>query len=95
MSMRNEPCWPISCEMTLAVPLLGPFGETGSLLSEAKKKHRDAVSYTGYETTVIEELGDVLWYLTAVAHHGGLSLSELAHRVDQKPVAEPSNVLPI
>ena len=82
-------------EMTLAVPLLGPFGETGSLLSEAKKKHRDAVSYTGYETTVIEELGDVLWYLTAVAHHGGLSLSELAHRVDQKPVAEPSNVLPI
>ena len=63
----------------LAVPLLGLFGETGSLLSEAKKKHRDAVSYTGYETTVIEELGDVLWYLTAVAHRGGLSLSELAH----------------
>jgi hypothetical protein len=33
----------------LAIPLLGLFGETGSLLSEAKKKHRDAVSYTGYE----------------------------------------------
>jgi NTP pyrophosphatase (non-canonical NTP hydrolase) len=63
----------------LAVPLLGLFGETGSLLSEAKKKHRDAVSYTGYESTVIEELGDVLWYLTAVAHRGGLSLGELAH----------------
>jgi hypothetical protein len=30
----------------LAIPLLGLFGETGSLLSEAKKKHRDAVSYT-------------------------------------------------
>jgi NTP pyrophosphatase (non-canonical NTP hydrolase) len=63
----------------LAIPLLGLFGETGSLLSEAKKKHRDAVSYTGYESTVIEELGDVLWYLTAVAHRGGLSLGELAH----------------
>jgi NTP pyrophosphatase (non-canonical NTP hydrolase) len=67
---------------TLAVPLLGLFGETGSLLSEAKKKHRDAVSYTGYEHTVIEELGDVLWYLTAVAHRGGLSLSELAYHCD-------------
>jgi NTP pyrophosphatase (non-canonical NTP hydrolase) len=66
----------------LAVPLLGLFGETGSLLSEAKKKHRDAVSYTGYESTVIEELGDVLWYLTAVARRGGLSLGELAHNRD-------------
>jgi NTP pyrophosphatase (non-canonical NTP hydrolase) len=66
----------------LAVPLLGLFGETGSLLSEAKKKHRDAVSYTGYESTVIEELGDVLWYLTAVARRGSLSLGELAHNRD-------------
>ena len=81
-------------EMTLAVPLLGPFGETGSLLSEAKKKHRDAVSYTGYETTVIEELGDVLWYLTAVAHHGGLSLSELAHRWTRNPLQSPQTCYP-
>jgi NTP pyrophosphatase (non-canonical NTP hydrolase) len=66
----------------LAIPLLGLFGETGSLLSEAKKKHRDAVSYTGYECTVIEELGDVLWYLTAVARRGGLSLADLAHNRD-------------
>ena len=57
--------------VALSVALLGLFGETGSLLSEAKKKHRDAISYTGYEATVIEELGDVLWYLTAVAHRGG------------------------
>ncbi len=69
-------------EVALGVPLLGLFGETGSLLSEAKKKHRDAVSYTGYEATVIEELGDVLWYLAAVAHRGGLSLAELAYHRD-------------
>ena len=68
--------------VTLEVPLLGLFGETGSLLSEAKKKHRDAVSYVGYESAVIEELGDVLWYLTAVAHRGGVSLAELAHYED-------------
>ena len=95
MSMRNEPCWPISWRNDTRGPAAGAVRRNGESLSEAKKKHRDAVSYTGYETTVIEELGDVLWYLTAVAHHGGLSLSELAHRVDQKPVAEPSNVLPI
>jgi hypothetical protein len=40
----------------LAFPLLGLFGEAGSLLSEAKKKHRDAVSYIGYEAAVVEEL---------------------------------------
>jgi NTP pyrophosphatase (non-canonical NTP hydrolase) len=67
----------------LAFPLLGLFGETGSLLSEAKKKHRDAASYTGYEATVVEELGDVLWYLTTVAARAGLSLAEIAHNRDK------------
>ena len=62
-----------------AFPLLGLFGETGSLFSAARKKHRDAASYTGYEATVVEELGDVLWYLTIVAARAGLSLAEIAH----------------
>jgi hypothetical protein len=62
----------------LAFPLLGLFGESGSLLSEAKKKHRDSASYVGYEASVVEEVGDVLWYLTAVAAHGGFSLADIA-----------------
>jgi NTP pyrophosphatase (non-canonical NTP hydrolase) len=82
-------------DATLAVPLLGLFGETGSLLSEAKKKHRDAVSYTGYESAVIEELGDVLWYLTAVARRGGLSLAELAHHYDGTDRATADFALPL
>jgi NTP pyrophosphatase (non-canonical NTP hydrolase) len=44
----------------LAFPLLGLFGEVGSLLSEVKKKQRDPDSYVGYKHSVIEELGDVL-----------------------------------
>ncbi|WP_339033543.1 nucleoside triphosphate pyrophosphohydrolase family protein [Bradyrhizobium symbiodeficiens] len=52
---------------SLAFPLLGLFGETGSLLSEVKKKHRDRASYIGYAAAVVDELGDVLWYLTVVA----------------------------
>jgi hypothetical protein len=32
----------------------------------------------GYATAVVEELGDVLWYLSAVAARAGLSLSDVA-----------------
>lgn len=63
---------------SLTFPLLGLFGETGSLLSEVKKKQRDRASYLGYAAAVVEELGDVLWYLTIVAARGGLTLSDVA-----------------
>jgi hypothetical protein len=63
---------------SLTFPLLGLFGETGSLLSEVKKKQRDRASYIGYAGAVVEELGDVLWYLTAVAARGGLTLGDIA-----------------
>lgn len=57
---------------SLSFPLLGLFGETGSLLSEVKKKQRDRASYLGYAGAVVEELGDVLWYLSTVAARGEL-----------------------
>ncbi|MHB0670023.1 hypothetical protein [Roseomonas mucosa] len=60
---------------SLAFPLLGLFGETGSLLSEVKKKQRDRASYRGYAGAVVEELGDVLWYLAAVASRADVPLS--------------------
>lgn len=60
---------------SLSYPLLGLFGETGSLLSVVKKKQRDRASYLGYSAAVVEELGDVLWYLSAVARRGGIQLS--------------------
>jgi hypothetical protein len=34
-------------DKTLAFPLLGLFGEVGTLLSVVKKKQRDAASYIG------------------------------------------------
>lgn len=68
---------------SLAFPLLGLFGETGSLLSEVKKKQRDPIAYLGYEETVLEELGDVLWYLAAVANRAHLSLADLAINLDR------------
>ncbi len=62
---------------SLAFPLLGLFGETGSLLSEVKKKQRDRASYLGYASAVVEELDDVLWYLSTVAARGGITLGDV------------------
>ena len=62
----------------LAFSMLGLFGEVGSLLSEAKKKQRDAASYLGYAVAVAEEFGDVLWYLSAIARRSRMSLADIA-----------------
>jgi NTP pyrophosphatase (non-canonical NTP hydrolase) len=62
----------------LMIPLLGLAGETGTLLSEFKKKIRDKESYEGFQERAEEELGDVLWYLANLATHLGLSLSDIA-----------------
>lgn len=69
---------------SLAFPLLGLFGETGSLLSELKKKQRDSASYRGYSAAVAEELGDVLWYLATIARRGGVPLSAVAAHIFRK-----------
>jgi NTP pyrophosphatase (non-canonical NTP hydrolase) len=63
--------------------LLGLFGESGTLMDEVKKKQRDTRSYVGYERSVVEELGDVLWYLSNIADRGGLSLSAIARHAMQ------------
>jgi NTP pyrophosphatase (non-canonical NTP hydrolase) len=64
----------------LETAVLGLFGEVGTLVSALKKKRRDADAYFGYHTAVSEEMGDVLWYASAVARRGGTSLAEVADR---------------
>src|SRR5712692_8936743 len=64
-------------DRALAFPLLGLFGEVGSLLSELKKKQRDADSYVGYEDSVLEEFGDVLWYFANISQRANLPLDAL------------------
>jgi NTP pyrophosphatase (non-canonical NTP hydrolase) len=72
-------------ETSLAFPLLGLFGEAGTLLSVVKKKQRDAATYLGYAPHVVEEFGDVLWYFAVVAHRGGVLLSDLANNLSCGP----------
>jgi NTP pyrophosphatase (non-canonical NTP hydrolase) len=66
--------------------LLGLFGEIGTLMDEVKKKQRDSRSYVGYEGSVIEELGDVLWYLTNIADRPGLALSAIARHANREAI---------
>jgi NTP pyrophosphatase (non-canonical NTP hydrolase) len=72
-----------SPDSSLAFPLLGLFGEAGSLLSVVKKKQRDKAAYLGYTPHVIEELGDVLWYFSVVASRGGVALSDIANNINR------------
>lgn len=62
----------------LAYPLLGLAGEVGELVSEYKKRLRAGDSYEGFAEEVSEELGDLLWYVAALARTLGLSLSDVA-----------------
>lgn len=61
-------------------PLLGLVGEVGSLVSALKKRRRDTDGFFGYHEHVVEELGDVLWYVSAIARRGGTSLVEVMGR---------------
>lgn len=60
------------------LPLLGLAGEAATLLSAYKKHLRDGPVYSLYKEEVAEELGDTLWYLSTMASHYGLRLSEIA-----------------
>lgn len=67
-------------EPKLETALLGLVGEVGSLVSALKKKRRDTDGFLGYHDAVLEELGDVLWYVSAVARRGGTTLEDVLSR---------------
>ncbi|HLR07001.1 MAG TPA: nucleoside triphosphate pyrophosphohydrolase family protein, partial [Pyrinomonadaceae bacterium] len=67
-------------EPRLETALLGLVGEVGSLVSALKKKRRDTDGFLGYHDAVLEELGDVLWYVSAVARRGGTALEDVLSR---------------
>jgi NTP pyrophosphatase (non-canonical NTP hydrolase) len=70
------------------VAILGVLGELGSLATVMKKQIRDGAVYTGAKGDLIEECGDVLWYLAAIATHYGLDLGRaIAGCQFQEPAA--------
>ena len=62
----------------VAVHLLGLAGEAGSVASEYKKRLRDQAAHPMWKARMREELGDVLWYLSALATKFELTLEDIA-----------------
>lgn len=62
---------------TIIVPLLGIAGEIGSLQAAYKKKIRDGNRYSRFEADVLEELGDIMWYVSNLADKFDLKLSDI------------------
>ena len=62
--------------------VLGLAGETGEVIEKIKKLIRDKgniFTLSFEEQLELEkELGDVLWYLSAVAHYNGIELGDIA-----------------
>jgi NTP pyrophosphatase (non-canonical NTP hydrolase) len=73
----------------LDTAVLGLVGEVGSLVSALKKKRRDTDGYFGYRDAVLEELGDVLWYVSAVGRRGGTSLTEVLRKIVSEDTETP------
>lgn len=59
-------------------PMLGLASETGSILNVYKKYLRDGIDLAANRQFLHEELGDLLWYVAAVATACGLDLEEIA-----------------
>jgi NTP pyrophosphatase (non-canonical NTP hydrolase) len=62
----------------VTVPLLGLAGEAGSVATVYKKMLRDGAAFEQGKGQLREELGDVLWYVAALAHRFDLSLDDIA-----------------
>ncbi|BDX30306.1 hypothetical protein TUM20985_08530 [Mycobacterium antarcticum] len=60
------------------IHLLGLAGEAGSVASEYKKHLRDGDARGAWRERMAEELGDVLWYLAAIADRLDLRLADIA-----------------
>lgn len=66
--------------------VLGLAGESGEVLEKVKKLLRDQQGHLGADDRVelIKELGDILWYVTSVAHLLGSDLATVARLNNQK-----------
>ena len=66
-------------ELGLLYPGLGLCGEAGEVAEKIKKIYRDKQGEitTEDKQALKKELGDVIWYVTAIAEQLGLTLNEI------------------
>lgn len=73
-------------DATLMAQVLGLVGESGEVAEKFKKLIRDKKGHISAEdkAEILKELGDILWYVNAVAHLLDSSLEEVAtHNIEK------------
>lgn len=68
--------YPIQHKITY--PLLGLAGEVGEFANKYKKVIRDGKPFA--KEDMAAELGDILWYVSAIATDAGLDLDDIARK---------------
>ena len=70
----------------LLYPVLGLCGESGEVAEKVKKliRDNDGIMTDNFKTELAKELGDVLWYVSAVAQEIGLSSEHVMNAVKTK-----------
>lgn len=64
----------------LLFPVIGLSSEVGSLVRHVKKRLRDGDAHELFSEEMVEEMGDVLWYVANLSQKLGLELDEVAQR---------------
>jgi NTP pyrophosphatase (non-canonical NTP hydrolase) len=65
-------------KFSILYPTLGLAGEAGEVAEKVKKIIRDNKSIVDEREDIAKELGDVLWYVAAVARDIGFKLEAIA-----------------
>lgn len=66
--------------LRIVYPLIGLAGETGEVAEKVKKiiRDNDGIFNEDEKREIAKELGDVLWYLAAIARDMGYRLDDIA-----------------
>lgn len=64
-------------EIAISYVTLGLLGEAGEIANKFKKVLRGDLTLADAKPALVDELGDVLWYLTRLAAELGVSIDEL------------------
>lgn len=79
-------------DLTLTALALGLCSEAGEVSGVVKKSlYEHKIPHDVYEQKLIEELGDVLWYMQGIADLLGVSLTEIASANIAKLTKRDSN----
>lgn len=68
-------------------PALGLAGETGETMEKLKKFIRDNKPLETIKEELLQELGDILWYVANLAHEFNIKMDNIAEKNIEKLVS--------